>query len=392
MNRKNKVLYIFLLLLVFVGGYHLGGQHESEEVYDSALNLEKITQVYDLIDQYHVYNQVEPVQMTDKAIKGLLIGLDQGHTRYLTKSEFEDSQRTDLFGTYGGIGVVVVIDNGLVRVVSPYKGTPADKGGLKSGDIITHVNGEPIRSLDIDTVGDMVRGEPGSKISLTVVPVDNGVVMEIEMEREVIEIPFVDWELVGQDNEIAHVSLFSFSRIAVKQLDEAISEALESGAEKILLDLRGNPGGDLEATLGIADFFLDEDKTVFMTQDVNKNENIYKTQSKAKYDQPIYVLVDKGSASASEVISGTIMDNDRGKIIGYNTFGKATMQSGFTLIDDSHIWITTHTYLTPNRNNINLEGITPNYLLDEELLKSDQAAEKVLNAALEVIYSKEQEK
>lgn len=358
-----------------------------QETYATSLNLEKIVQVYEIVDKYHVYNQIDPVKMTDKAVQGLLVGLDEGYTSYQTKSEYEDSKRSNLYGTYGGIGVVVIIDEGLVKVVSPYKGTPAHKAGLKSGDIITHIDGQPIRSLDIHTVGDLVRGEPGSIITLTIISAKNGNVVEIQMEREVIEIPYVDWKLIGRNKEIAHINLLSFSRIAVEQLDNAISEALEQGAQKILLDLRGNPGGDLEATLDIADLFLDKDKIVFVAQDVNKKEKIFTTENSAKYDQPLYVLVDKGSASASEVISGTIKENNRGKIIGYNTFGKASMQSGFILKDESHIWVTTHTYLTPDRDNINHKGITPDYILDEELLDNEQAHEDILKAALETIYS-----
>jgi carboxyl-terminal processing protease len=389
MSKKNKVLYVFLLLLFFVGGTFLGYQNGSEVTYDTELNLEKIVEVYELVDEYHVSDQVEPVEMTDKAIKGLLTDLDRGYTRYLTKSEFENSQRTSLYGTYGGIGVVVVVEDGLVRVVSPYKGTPADRAGLESGDIITHVDGESIKNFDIDTVGEMVRGEPGSEVTLTVMPAKNGEIIDVVIEREIIEIPFVEWQLVGNNNEIAHVSLFSFSRIAVEQLDNAISDAIDQGAEKILLDLRGNPGGDLEATLGIADLFLDEGKTVFVTQDVSGNEEVYTTESAAKYNQPMYVLVDNGSASASEVISGTIKDNDRGKIIGYNTFGKASMQSGFKLMDESYVWITTHTYLTPDRNNIDQRGISPDYTLDEELLELENADQEILDAALEIINSEE---
>ena len=235
----------------------------------------------------------------------------------------------------------------------------------------------------------MVRGEPGSEVTLTVMSGDNGEIKDVVIEREIIEIPFVEWKLAGENEEIAHVSLFSFSRIAVEQLDEAISEALDSGAEKILLDLRGNPGGDLEATLGIADLFLDEGNTVFVTQDVDGVEDVYKTETAAKYDQPLFVLVDQGSASASEVISGAIKDNDRGTIIGYNTFGKASMQSGFKLLDGSYVWITTHTYLTPDRNNIDLKGITPDVELDEELLNSENADQEILEAAIEVINNQE---
>jgi len=389
MSKKNKVLYIFLLLLVFVGGTFLGYQNGSGDAYETELNLEKIIQVYDLVNEYHVSDQVEPVEMTDKAIKGLLDGIDRGYTRYLTKSEFENSQRTSLYGTYGGIGVVVIIDEGLVRVVSPYKGTPAYRAGLESGDIITHVDGESIKDFDIDTVGDMVRGEPGSEVTLTVMPSNNGEIKDVVLVREVIEIPFVEWQLIGTNEEIAHVSLYSFSRIAVDQLDSAISEAINQGAEKILLDLRGNPGGDLEATLGIADLFLDEDKVVFVTQDVDGNEDIYTTETDAKYTQPMYVLVDQGSASASEVISGAIKDNDRGTIIGYNTFGKASMQTGFKLLDESYVWITTHSYLTPDRINIDEKGISPDFALEEELQNSENADQDILDATVEIINSEE---
>src|SRR6056297_3626006 len=389
MSRKNKVLYIFLLLLFFVGGTFLGYQNGSGETYETDLNLEKIVQAYELVDEHHVYDEVEPEKMTDKAIKGLLQDLDRGYTRYLTKSEFENSQRTSLYGTYGGIGVVVIIDEGLVRVVSPYKGTPAYRAGLESGDIITHVDGESIKDFDIDTVGDMVRGEPGSEVTLTVMPSNNGEIKDVVLVREVIEIPFVEWQLIGTNEEIAHVSLYSFSRIAVDQLDSAISEAINQGAEKILLDLRGNPGGDLEATLGIADLFLDEDKVVFVTQDVDGNEDIYTTETDAKYTQPMYVLVDQGSASASEVISGAIKDNDRGTIIGYNTFGKASMQTGFKLLDESYVWITTHSYLTPDRINIDEKGISPDFALEEELQNSENADQDILDATVEIINSEE---
>jgi carboxyl-terminal processing protease len=386
MSKRNKVLYIFIVLLAFVGGTILGQQSVTPETtFETDLDVSKIIEVYELVNQYHIYDEFDSEQMTLDAIRGMIGNIDRGLTRYLTKSEYESNTRSSIEGTYAGIGVVVIVDDGEVTVVSPYRGTPAEAAGLRSGDIITHVNGESVRNSDIDVVGDLVRGAPGTEVILTIKPVDGGAIFDATIIREIIEIPFVEWEMVGPNNDIAHIGLFSFSRIAVDQLDRALQEAVENGAKEILLDLRGNPGGDLEACLGVADLFLDEGSTVFITQDVYGREEVYLTENEAKYTQPLYVLVDKGSASASEVISGTVMDNERGITIGYNTFGKATMQVGYRVIDGGLLWITTHTYVTPNRNNIDLVGIEPDYVLESELLEGEDSSKEVLNAAIDII-------
>ncbi len=373
MISRKKIIRILLVVVVFSAGVLSGIQYNKRSYQNDILNttsldVRKLATIYEQVLDLHVAEDIKQDDMEVNAIKGMLKEVDGGLTRYQTAKEYEASQRTSIRGDYAGIGVVISTNDGVMTIVAPYKNTPAERAGLKTGDIITGVNGESIEGWSIGDVGDTVRGPIGTDVTLTIKPADGGDIYDVTLTRATIEVPVVNQQMVGPNQDISHVSLYIFNNHSVEQLQAAVEDSLQQGAEYLILDLRGNPGGNLTACLGVADLFLPADKTIFVTRDRINQQFIYQTKKDSHYDIPILVLINKGSASASEVITGTLMDNNRATSMGTNSFGKASMQSGYDLPDGDFLWITTNTYLTPNGDDIDKVGIKPDIELPEELL------------------------
>ncbi|QOR35735.1 S41 family peptidase [Clostridium sp. 'deep sea'] len=376
-SKRNTLIVVLLIALVFVGGFFTGYQYNkrayiggiNEDIVNkTSLDVRKLAYIYEYVLATHVRDDVSKEDMNVNAIKGMLSGIDNGLTRYQTAEEYEASSRTQGRGDYAGIGLVVNAENGVYSVVAPYKGTPADKAGLKTGDIIAKVNGQSVDGWSLDKIGNEVRGPIGEDVTLTIIPADKSAPYDVTITRAKIEPPVVAYELVGENKDIAHVNLYIFNSHSVEQLENAIDKMIAKGAKSLILDLRGNPGGDKDACIGVADLFLNKNKVVFETIDREGVKETNLTQAKAKYDMPVYVLINKGSASASEVITGTIMDNNRGISIGKNSYGKASVQTGYPL-NGAVLWVTTHTYLTPNGTYIDKIGIKPNVEIPEDVYK-----------------------
>ena len=375
---KSRILTVVFLLLFFVGGMLVGTQiAESTPVttnFDTDLDVAKIIEVYELVMSKHVHSEdINQEDLLDNALRGMLSDIDNGLTRFQTAEEFEAAQTTSMRGDYAGIGVVINMgDDGYTTIISPYKDTPADVAGLKPGDKIIGVEGENTFGWTLAELGDKVRGPVGSEVLLTILPANGDEAYEVSIVRDRIEPPVAGWEIVGDSMNIGHVNLNIFNDHSLEQLTEAIDQSIKAGAESIILDLRGNPGGMLSACLGIADLFLDQNKVIFITRDGEGVETVYTTEASAKYDLPITLLINKGSASASEVTTATLMENDRATSIGTNSYGKASMQYAYNLSDGDYLWVTTNTYLTPDGNNIDKVGIEPDVLIPDDILAADE--------------------
>ncbi len=317
--------------------------------------IQKVDEVIDLLDQQFVEDVSEDV-LIEGALKGIIEALDDPFSRYLGREAFQDIQAATA-GSYKGIGVTLGPKNGKFVVVTVFDDTPAQESGLKAGDEFTKVEDEPIEGMDIETLVSLIRGEPGTKVTLTMTrPGEDD--YTVDVERRDIEIPLVRSD--NSDGGVGYVQLFQFSEGAAEQVREHIDQVIENGAKGILLDLRGNPGGLLDQAIDVTSIFIDEGEVV-STKGKLEPSISYKVNGGA-IDQsiPLVILQNSASASASEIVAGAIQDHDRGTIVGTNSYGKASVQQVLPFGDESGgIVVTTAKYFTPSGKDIVNEGIKP---------------------------------
>jgi carboxyl-terminal processing protease len=330
---------------------------------DSRLSPEfaKFFAVYERIKA----NYVEPVDdktLIKGAIDGMLASLDP-HSAYLEGASFERLE-TMIDGNYQGLGISVQMDDGAVKVVSPFKGSPAEKAGIKAGDYITHINGKLIYGLDIDDAVEQMRGPAGSTIRLSLVREGRDEPFDVTVTRGTIELEPVTYEL--KDGNIGYVSVNEFSRDVGNDVNSAI-KALKAQAKGrlggIVLDLRKNPGGSLDEAVALSDLFL-TDGQIVSQRGRNKRDTIYYDAESVfpgdvAQGTPIIVLIDAGTASASEIVAGALQDQHRALIMGERSFGKGSVQSLLPLTKDSALKLTTARYFTPLGRSVQEGGIKP---------------------------------
>jgi carboxyl-terminal processing protease len=330
---------------------------------DSRLSPEfaKFFAVYERIKT----NYVEPVDdktLIKGAIDGMLGSLDP-HSAYLEGASFERLE-TMIDGNYQGLGISVQMDDGAVKVVSPMKGSPAEKAGIKAGDYITHVDGKLIYGLDIDDAVEQMRGPAGSKVRLSLVREGRDQPFDVTVVRGTIELEPVTYEL--KDGNIGYVSVNEFSRDVGNDVNSAI-KTLKAQAKGrlggIVLDLRKNPGGSLDEAVALSDLFLTDGQIVSQRGRSKRDTIYYDAESVFPGDvaqgTPIIVLIDQGTASASEIVAGALQDQHRALIMGERSFGKGSVQSLLPLGKDSALKLTTARYYTPLGRSVQEGGIKP---------------------------------
>lgn len=314
--------------------------------------LERVEESY--VDQ----GEIKPKQQTYAAIEGMLGSLgDDGHTRFLSPEEVEEN-RQSLSGDYVGIGVTINKEEGKAVVSSPISGSPADEAGIRTGDIIVAVNGESVEGRDLSKIADKIKGPKGSEVNVTVSR--DGQRREFTVDRAELQIPVVTWEMVPGSN-VVHLHLSSFNSNSASQLEKAVNEARDEGAEKFVLDLRSNPGGVLDQVKKISGQFLEPGSVIYIRRDSSgEQERIRVPESAEPTDTPMVVLVDGGTASSAEILAGALRDNDRAQVVGVRTFGTGTVLKPFTLSDGSEVLLGIAEWLTPSGDFIRENGIEPN--------------------------------
>ena len=308
---------------------------------------------------------VEPVEddvLIRGAIDGMLAALDP-HSAYLDGNSLQ-RMNTLIDGNYQGLGISVQMEDGAVKVVSPFKGSPADKAGIKAGDFITHIDGKLIYGLEIDDAVAQMRGPAGSDIGLTVFRPGRDEPFEVTVTRGVIELEPVTHELVG--GNIGHISINEFSRDVGKDVNDAL-RALRTEASGrlagLVLDLRRNPGGSLDEAVALSDLFLADGQIVSQRGRNTRDTIYYEAETVYRGDVaqglPIIVLIDEGSASASEIVAGALQDQHRALVMGERSFGKGSVQTLLPLTRDSALKLTTARYYTPSGRSVQEGGIEP---------------------------------
>jgi len=352
-------------------------------------------QLAEVIYKVNVYsfNPASVQEMIDGAIEGIVESLDDPYSAYLQPDEYRDLEE-HLSGTYGGIGLLITENetNRLV-VVSPFKGTPAYKAGIKSGDVIVKINGKDTASLGLAKAASLMKGEPGTKVRLTVLPKGNGELKEYVITREEIRIPSVKGQILRDNPRIAYINLMMFSQQTGDDLGAVMDSINIELVDGVILDLRDNPGGSLDAALDVAGYFIPQGPAVHIVY--RKGEKTLTTTDNY-INKPLVVLVNEGSASASEIVAGAIKDSKSGTLVGTTTFGKGLVQSVFEMGSGAALKLTTAKYLTPDRHDINEKGIKPHVVvkMDPELSRKvilfapDLENDSQLQKAVEILESK----
>lgn len=317
----------------------------------------KLAMIYDKIKA----NYVEPVDdetLMKGAIDGMLATLDP-HSAYLEARDFENL-RTQTEGSYGGLGLSVTLDDGAVKVIAPIKGTPGELGGIKAGDYITHLDGKLIYGGSLDEAVDQMRGAPGTQIKLTVYRPGRDEPLDFTLTRRVIDLKPVEWKMKG---DIGVISVSSFSMNVGTQVSQAFQAIRAQAGNRlagVVLDLRGNPGGLLEEAVSLSDDFLDKGTIVSQRGRDPQDNDIYSAHvGDVARGLPMIVLIDEGSASASEIVAGALQDQHRALIMGQRSFGKGSVQTLIPLGKDAALKLTTARYYTPSGRSVQEGGIEP---------------------------------
>lgn len=316
----------------------------------------KLETVKGVIDKYYLWSDdIDESKLEEASIEGYVNGLGDKYTEYIPAEEMADFTE-NITGTFVGIGVYMIADkeNGIV-VYYPIPNSPAENAGIKSGDIIIKVDDVEYTYDDFDDIADKIKGEEGTNVKITVLR--DGVEKDFNITREKVNSNPIVSEML-EDN-IGYVILPSFDSETSDNFKLKVEELVNDGAKSLIIDLRNNGGGILDASTEIADYFLDKDLDVIKTKDHNGKEQITKTKQDKIFDMPLIILANENTASASEVLIGALKDNNRAQVIGEKTYGKGIIQTVMTLFDGSGIKITTAEYFTPNGTAIHEIGIEP---------------------------------
>ena len=316
--------------------------------------LAKYTKVLGTVEKYYV-DDLNITEIIDKSIKGLLANLD-AHSSYLDSSHFKDLKiQTD--GEFGGLGITIGMRNGALTIIAPMEGTPADKAGVKAGDIILKINDKSTLNMTIDEAVSIMRGKPGTSLTLTIVREGENKPLEIPITRDIIKIDSVYSKIIEKDN-ILYIRVINFDKNVVKKTKEAISKHRDT--KGIIIDLRNNPGGLLNQAVGLVDLFVEDGVIVSQKGRYEEQNSEYKaTKVGTISDTPVVVLVNGGSASASEIVSGALQDHKRAVIVGEKTFGKGSVQVILPVDEKEAIRLTIARYYLPSGRTIQAVGVTP---------------------------------
>lgn len=304
--------------------------------------------------------EINEQDLMEGAIKGYVAGLKDPYSEYFTKEEMEEYTEEAL-GNFEGIGIYMIkdIEKNAITVLAPIEESPAEKAGIKPGDIITKVDGVSYNGDSMSEASSKIKGEKGTKVNLEILR-DNEV-LNLEIERMNVKVNHIKTEVL--ENNIGYLKIATFDEGCSDEFKEKCTELKHQGIKGLIIDLRNNGGGIVTEATDIADMLLEKGKTSLITVDKKENEKITKSEKNPILDIPVIVLTNKNTASSSEILAGALKDNGRAKILGTKTYGKGVIQTLKYFTDGSGIKITTNEYYTPNRNKINKVGIEP----DEEV-------------------------
>jgi len=391
MSQRMKKIFISLGLTILIFGvFGLGVWLGRVQVVcpicpPENVDLSLLWQVWKTIEEkYAVKDKINAQAMIYGAINGLVKSLDDPYTVFL-KPEDAKKFLEDVKGTFEGVGMEIGIKDGQLRVVAPLANTPAERAGLRAGDKILQVDGKSTEGITIDEAINWIRGPKGTEVVLTIYRDEWGEARDIKLIRDVIDVPAFKLEL--RDDKIAYLKIYQFSEKAGYEFPEIALQILNSDAQKIILDLRDNPGGYLEVAQEIASWFLEKGQVVAIEDFGGRQEQkFYLARDNARLvAYPVVILINKGSASGAEILAGALRDNRGIKLIGEKSFGKGSVQELVSLKNNSFLKITVANWLTPKGELITNKGLEPDIKVEMATADYEAGRDPQLEKAIEII-------
>tara|TARA_Y100000590_G_scaffold36768_1_gene39757 strand:+ start:4973 stop:6127 length:1155 start_codon:yes stop_codon:yes gene_type:complete len=381
---KNKNYLKYFLVIITTTLINISSQVYSQNVDKLYEKIDLFSEVLEKIQNEYV-EDIDQAEAMDSAINGLLQSLDP-YSAYMDPKTFEESQ-TETSGEFGGLGIEVSMESGVVKVIAPIDDTPAARAGVKAGDYIIKIDGVQVRGKSLMEAVNLMRGPVGTPIEITIRRKNLRKAKVIKIIREIIEIKSVVSELV--DNKIGYLRLRAFNENSSNQLKKEIKK-IEKNKELVgyILDLRNNPGGLLSQAVTISDFFLDDGEIVSTRGRKNRdNRKFFANKGDKIKGKPLIVLINNGSASASEIVAGALQDQKRAVLLGETTFGKGSVQSIIPLRNSGAIRLTVSKYYLPSGKSISEVGVVPDIKVEEESEEFfiNTATDNQLNYAIKLL-------
>ena len=363
------------LVVLLAGGVVSCSVFKSEE-------SQKMELLNSLIDRYYI-GDVDEADLSEGVYKGYIEGLGDPYSVYYDEEETKQMSES-LSGEFGGVGALMSQDRetGVITVLQVYDGSPAQEAGMRDGDTLYKVEGEEVTGEDLSDVVSKVKGEKGTQVTLTVLRADTGDEEELTITRDTIEAQTVSHEM--KENNVGYIRITEFDTVTYEQYKEALEDLEDQGMERLIVDLRSNPGGNLDTVCDILDLMLPEGLIVY-TEDKNGEREEYTSDEENQFDKPLVVMMNGYSASASEIFAGAIQDYGLGQIVGTQSYGKGVVQSVFDLQDGTSVKLTIAEYFTPNGRSIDGEGITPDVEVEYQYDENNPDADNQLEKAMEVV-------
>jgi|TARA_B110000967_G_scaffold117624_1_gene120322 carboxyl-terminal processing protease len=358
-----KKLNLFILFLFFGILFNTNNllSKNSNELYEK---IDLFGEVLETIKQEYV-NEVNQAEIMDSAINGLLQSLDP-YSAYMSPKSYE-GMRTDTKGEFGGLGIEIGMESGVIRIISPIDDTPAANAGIKAGDYIVRINGEQVQGKSLTEAVELMRGPVGSSIKLTVRRKNKKKAIEFKITRAIIEVKSVEAKVIGKKKEIGYLRLKSFNENSDEQLFKIINNfEKKNKLTGYILDLRNNPGGLLSQAINISDFFLDDGEIVSTKgRKISETRRFFSKKGDGINGKPLIVIINTGSASAAEIVSGALKDHKRAIILGERSYGKGSVQSIVPLKNGGALRLTISKYYLPSGKSISEVGVLPDILVEE---------------------------
>jgi carboxyl-terminal processing protease len=361
MKKINKITLALLLIFSSLIGNNYLYSKNSNELYEK---IDLFSEVLDTIKKNYV-DEVDQSVVMDSAINGVLQSLDP-YSAYMSPKSFEGMQ-TETKGEFGGLGIEIGMESGVVKVITPINDTPASDAGIKSGDYIVKINEEQVQGKSLSEAVELMRGPVGSKINLTVRRKNVKKALNFTIKRAVIEVKSVEAKIVGEEKKIGYLRLKSFNENSYNQLSKSINKFEKNNKlNGYILDLRNNPGGLLTQAINITDFFLNDGEIVSTKgRKVSETRRFFSKKGDGINGKPLILITNNGSASASEIVAGALKDHKRAIILGENTYGKGSVQSIIPLKNGGGIRLTISKYYLPSGKSISEIGVLPDIFVEE---------------------------